>query len=408
LERGCNRDTRGVEYLVVLVNIPNMVPHASSETISHADALRIREALGEVLQSAPFRNTRQCQSLLTYIVDHTLAGENDRLRERVIGIEVFDRSPDYEPGEDPVVRVRAGEVRKRLAQCYQDRIDTLVRIDIPPGSYKAVFQWRDTGQATMPVSPRAGWWRSRWRWVLAAVLVVAVGAVIFRGLRSAPFSAPSQIDQFWAPALASAKPILVYNATSTIFQSPDLTGSPRGLIAVHGQYTCIGDAYASVVLTSLFSRKGKLYQMRYGSDLSFGDLRYQPSILIGAFNNAWTLQTTNDLRFVFDKHPTIRDRSDNRLYTLPELAPDGRTPEDYAIVSRVFDSKTGELLIAVAGITQYGTRAGGEFLTSPRLFEALAANAPSDWAKKNLQVLLRTKIVGDTPGPPMIVATYFW
>ena len=80
----------------------------------------------------------------------------------------------------------------------------------------------------------------------------------------------------------------------------------------------------------------------------FGDLRYQPSILIGAFDNVWTLQTTNDLRFVFDKHPTIRDRSDNRLYTLPNMTPDGRTPEDYAIVSRVFDSNTGELLIVAA------------------------------------------------------------
>ena len=216
------------------------------------------------------------------------------------------------------------------------------------------------------------------------------------------------MDQFWAPALTSPKPILVYNATTTIFQSPDLTDSPRGLVPVRGQYTCIGDAYASVVLTSLFARRGKLYQMRYGADLTFGDLRYQPSILIGAFNNAWTLQTTNYLRFVFDKHPTIRDRSDNRLYKLPNLTPDGQTPEDYAIVSRVFDSNTGELLIAAAGITQYGTHAAGEFLTSPQLLAALAVNAPSDWPKKNLQVLLHTKIVDNTPGPPSIVTTHFW
>jgi hypothetical protein len=221
-------------------------------------------------------------------------------------------------------------------------------------------------------------------------------------------SASSALDKFWAPALTSLKPILVHNATTPVFQSPDLTSSAHDLVAVPSQYTCIGDAYASVVLTSLFSKKGKLYQMRYGADLTFGDLRYQPSILIGAFNNAWTLQTTNDLRFVFDKHPTIRDRSNNRIYRLPNLAPDGRTPEDYAIVSRVFDSKTGELLITAAGITQYGTRAAGEFLTSPHLMTVLAAKAPSDWPTKNLQVLLWTKIVDDTPGPPSIVATDFW
>ena len=381
-----------------------MGQHTSSEVISHADAVRIREVLADVLQSAPFRTTRQCQSLLKYMVEHTLAGENDLLRERVIGTEVFGRSPDYEPSDDPVVRARAAEVRKRLAQYYQERADSLVRIDIPPGSYRAVFQWK-AAQPAAPAIARRSVGRFRWRWVAAAVLAAVAGAILIQSLR---LSASSALDKFWAPALTSLKPILVHNATTPVFQSPDLTSSAHDLVAVPSQYTCIGDAYASVVLTSLFSKKGKLYQMRYGADLTFGDLRYQPSILIGAFNNAWTLQTTNELRFVFDKHPTIRDRTDNRLYILPNLAPDGRTPEDYAIVSRVFDSNTGELLIAAAGITQYGTHAAGEFLTSPQLLATLAVNAPSDWPKKNLQVLLHTKIVDDMPGPPSIVTTYFW
>jgi hypothetical protein len=384
-----------------------MIPHTSSEAVSHEDAIRIREALGEVLLGAPFRTSRQCQSFLKYIVEHTLAGENDLLRERVIGTEVFGRSADYGPADDPVVRVRAAEVRKRLAQYYQNRADSPVHIDIPLGSYRAVFQWK-AGQLTPTGTQKPPLGKSRWRWVLLAVLVSAAGAMVVRGLRTVPSLAPSAMDQFWAPVLTSPKPILVYNATTTVFQSRDFTSSAHGLVPVRGQYTCIGDAYASVVLTSLFTRRGKLYQMRYGTDLTFGDLRYQPSILIGAFNNAWTLQTTNDLRFVFDKHPTIRDRSNNRLYTLPNLTPEGRTPEDYAIVSRVFDSKTGELLIAAAGITQYGTRAAGEFLTSPHLMAGITANAPSDWPKKNLQVLLRTTIVDDTPGPPSIVTTHFW
>ena len=371
--------------------------------VSHADAVRIRAALDEVFQSPSFRSSRQCQTLLTYIIEHTLAGENDLLRERVIGTEVFARNPDYEPSNDPIVRVRVAEVRKRLAQCYQDRHDDTVRIEIPSGSYKAVFQWKAAEPASTPTRPR--WRMSQWGWVVLAVLAALAGALAVRWVRSV--GAPA-LDEFWAPALASPKPILIYNATTTVFRPPHLVGSIEPLVPVNGQYTCIGDAYASVVLSSLFSRKGKLYQMRYGSDLTFGDLRYQPSILIGAFNNAWTLQTTNDLRFVFDAHPTIRDRSDNRLYTLPNLTPEGRTPEDYAIVSRVFDSRTGELLIAAAGITQYGTRVAGEFLTSPHLMALLAGSAPSDWPKKNLQVLLHTKIVDDMPGPPNIVTAHFW
>lgn len=382
-------------------------PDPIPEVVSEAHAVLIRESLRRVLESAPFRTTRQCQSLLTYVVEHTLAGKNDRLRERAIGAAVFGRRPDFEPGDDPVVRVRAAEVRKRLAQYYQNRTDSPVRIDIPPGSYKAVFQWK-AEERTPLAAPKPGPRRFPLRWVLVVVLVIAGSALLIRDFRSIPSSTPSAIDQFWAPALNNPKPILVYNATTPIFRSPDLTSSAHKLVPVLDQYMTIGDAYASVLLTSLFTRKGKLYQMRYGADLSFSDLRYQPSILIGAFDNGWTMQTTNDLRFVFDNHPTIRDRSDNRLYVLPNLAPDGRTPEDYAIVSRVFDSSTGELLIAAAGITQYGTRAAGEFLTSPQLLAALAAKAPNDWPKKNLQVLLHTKITGETPGPPSIVITHFW
>jgi hypothetical protein len=324
------------------------------------------------------------------------------LRERVIGTEVLRRQPDYDPGEDPIVRVRVAEVRKRLAQYYQSAADNPVRIDIPSGSYKAVFQCKACETAPNPVEKRRV--IPRWRWVCLAVLAAA-GIAVPLTLRSA---APSALDQFWAPALASPKPILIYNATTTVYRPRELDDSPLDLVTVRGQYTCIGDAYTGLLVSSLCSRKGKLYQVRYGDDLSFSDLRYQPSILIGAFNNRWTRQTTNELRFVFDKHPTIRDRTRNQLYTLSDLAPDGRTPEDYAIVSRVFDSKTGELLIAAAGITQYGTRAAGEFLTSPVLMAALVAHGPKDWPKRNLQALLHINVVGDTPGPPRIVDTWFW
>jgi hypothetical protein len=379
--------------------------HSIPDALAHGNAERIREALEGILQSAPFRNSRQCQSLLKYVVEHTLAGENDLLRERVIGTEVFRRGLDYDPGEDPIVRVRAAEVRKRLAQYYQDQDSSALRVEIPSGSYRAAFQWKpveSAGPATGSSASRRLVWAA---WFGAALMILSLAGFMVLRATQPP---PTALDQFWAPALASPKPILLYNATTTIFQSPDLSSAAHDLVPVSGQYTCIGDAYASAVLSSLFSRKNKLFHIRYGADLTFGDLRDQPSILIGAFNNAWTLQTTNELRFVFDKHPTIRDRSDNRLYTLPDLKPDGRTPEDYAIVSRVFDSKTGELLIAAAGITQYGTRAAGEFLTSPRLMTLLGAAAPSDWSRKNLQVLLHTNIVGDSPGPPNILTTFFW
>ena len=111
------------------------------------DRLEVSEVLDAICLSPPFRSSPQCKRVLTYIVEHTLAGEDDRLRERVIGAAVFGRSPDYDAANDPVVRVRVAEVRKRLAQYYQNAkpgLGALV-IEIPAGSYKARLV-RPTGE----------------------------------------------------------------------------------------------------------------------------------------------------------------------------------------------------------------------------------------------------------------------
>lgn len=78
--------------------------------------------------------------------------ENEMLRERVIGIKVFGRATDYDSGNDPIVRARAAEVRKRLAQHYMhaENAGEEIRIEIPSGSYKAVFATRNTNESIDP------------------------------------------------------------------------------------------------------------------------------------------------------------------------------------------------------------------------------------------------------------------
>lgn len=115
----------------------------------------IERSLGRVLTGNSFRSSAQCQALLRYIVEHSLAREEELLRERMIGINVFGRPSDYDSGNDPIVRARAAEVRKRLAQYYLhgEGASEGIRIEIPPGSYKAVFAIHNAGEAT-DVHPR--------------------------------------------------------------------------------------------------------------------------------------------------------------------------------------------------------------------------------------------------------------
>jgi hypothetical protein len=73
----------------------------------------------KILSSPFFRNAARSKQFLQFVVQHQLAGHSEQLKERTIGTEVFLRPPGYATGDDPVVRVQAGEVRRRLEQYYQ-------------------------------------------------------------------------------------------------------------------------------------------------------------------------------------------------------------------------------------------------------------------------------------------------
>src|SRR5215471_6372463 len=113
-------------------------PHVSPEVV--------REELERVLASAEFRTSKRSQEFLRYVVEHALNGQAEHLKERIIGIEVFGRSTDYDPGEDATVRVKAGEVRKRLGLYYSEEgsLDPL-RIELPLGTYVPAFHPVEAG-----------------------------------------------------------------------------------------------------------------------------------------------------------------------------------------------------------------------------------------------------------------------
>src|SRR5580658_6245398 len=80
----------------------------------------IQEQLERLLTNSHFRHSRRFPSFLRYAIEKTLAGEEDALKERTLGIEIFGRQAGYDTASDPIVRVTAAEIRKRIAQYYQE------------------------------------------------------------------------------------------------------------------------------------------------------------------------------------------------------------------------------------------------------------------------------------------------
>jgi hypothetical protein len=183
--------------------------------------------LEAILSSHHFRNSKRYPALLKYVVNKTLDGQAEELKERTLGIEVFDRAMHYDTSADPVVRFSASEVRKRIAQFYRDGgRDSVLEIDLPVGSYVPEFRVRlqalaETGEpdlngnglsdsAPIPVLlpatelpvlesssllQRSGLTKSI-AWPAAALLFFAIGGVAFNRLH-----ASTMMEKMWRPLL---------------------------------------------------------------------------------------------------------------------------------------------------------------------------------------------------------------
>src|SRR6266702_2779602 len=110
------------------------MPGEAKARANDVDPAQVREELRNVSASEAFKGGKRAQDFLQLVVEHALAGRFDSLRERMLGVEMFGRPVDYDTANDAVGRVKASEVRGRLAQYYQSlRNPPPVRIDLPTG-----------------------------------------------------------------------------------------------------------------------------------------------------------------------------------------------------------------------------------------------------------------------------------
>jgi hypothetical protein len=422
-------------------------------------AAEVRKTLSAIFQSTPFHSSKQSQELLQYIVDQSLTDHLEMLKERVIGASVFSRRPDYDTNVDPIVRARAAEVRKRLALYYQTAPEEAVRITIPSGSFRAIFEWTNRNAIHSVSAPQlgpedshlhreavappatldvAGDEHSQFAGRLPSLIwwvAIAASAVLLIWTAQHYFDSSDEraSDQFWSPVMSGSTPVLIYIGSNAVYQlssayieeyyklhprsqneemglesyiplSPGTKIDVQDLYPARDTFVTIGDVAATTKIVSMLVRRERQFEVRYGNDVAYGDLRQSPTILIGAHNNPWTLTMTGNLRYVFAGNMTIMDRTDSQKQW---SAKDG-FPEDYAIVSRVLNSETGTTVITAAGIGYAGTRAAAEFLTNPHSIAALVKSLPKGWEKKNIQIVLHTNVINQVPSAPNVVSTYCW
>ncbi len=227
---------------------PPVKPAANGTTGDLATA--VLEELDRILKSPQFRHCTRGKQFLNYVVREELEGRSENLKERSIGVAVFRRAATYATGDDPVVRVQAGEVRRRLDQYYRGCPDQpALRIELPVGSYVPEFRREapaatKTSRPNQPEEPRsasrassassasggsANWWRIGF-FVLAVVLVVASAIAAWvqisrsrmasgqMGPLAQSIGADTALAKFWAPALNSSQPAMIYLAKGVTYR----------------------------------------------------------------------------------------------------------------------------------------------------------------------------------------------
>jgi hypothetical protein len=408
---------------------------------SALDAAAIREQLQRLLAHPLFCNSKRYPALLAYAVEETLKGNGAELKERSIGIEVFGRSPSYDANADPVVRITAGEVRKRLMQYYYDsNHDGEVVVELPVGSYVPLFQvvgLQEEPEVLQPApelpvevavavpAPAVSHSTRPFAWILVSVLV-AIAGVAGYDLASRPKDPPppNSIDRFWAAITAGSNtatfclgdPARDLDAREiNSLDPPKVQANPEPLyfrLHYSGLFA-MADVITLTHAAAALENRHKAFRVLPASGASFAQLREGPIVLIGAFDNIWTLRVTQRLRFGFESKNGVALIVDRKSRTQTTWAtawdqPYEKLSRDYAIVARIHDSITGQPIIIAAGISEEGTEAAGEILYNPVYLDSLLAKAPKNWEQMNIEAVIETQVIQGHPGPPAVLAVEAW
>lgn len=416
----------------------------------------ILSELREVLASPHFCNSKRYPALLKYIVENTLAGNSELLKERTLGVEVFERSPSYDTNADTVVRYTAGEVRKRLSLYYHE-LDRkpAIQISLPAGSYIPEFLYspeeshepshahpvgmvagselaRDaahadalspwpavvTGSVQNGLAELHPLERSRFDqkrngragWLSVACLLLLVGFA-GAGWKYKMAHPTTPLDDFWAPVLHDQTAVLVCTGGS-IFSQTHLSGVATAGKDIDYPFVSMQSASAIAQLSALLAHNGgSTTQLQSAATTPLTELKERPVILLGGYNNQWTLRLLQPLRFHFSPESVGAAIVDD-LHPENHWARDPAEPyssaDDYALVARFRDSTTDSWVVVLAGLGRNGTEAAAQFATSPHYMQLLKDSTGRGILNKNIEVVVRLNVIDGKTGAPSIQAVHVW
>ena len=400
------------------------------------------ELLHRILRNPVFARSPRLSEFLVYICERAIDGRTDEISEQQIGVQVFKRTPGYNPNDDSIVRSHARLLRQRLdAYFKEDGKSEELRVHIPKGRYVPLFEHRETHSvqplgAAVPVVAEKRI-SHRWIWlssaVCAAALTVAVGLFWVRSENASRSAAQS----FWNTFFSNNQRVVIVPADSALALLQDLTqqrvhlpeylnGKYRfDIIANHQwsrevlsalasrQYTSMSDLNLAVRLVRRREANTGQVEIRYARNLRLSDLKQSSAVLIGGPRaNPWEELFENKMNFdfvssgpvapenaVINKVPRPGERSSYTPATI------GLSGHAYGLLAYLPGLNPATRVLIVEGTSAVGTESAADFLLDELLLSPFLEQISRTSRKvPYFEVLLETAMVDGNAQQPQIVA----
>ena len=387
-------------------------------TLSEDKRSAVRRQLEAILADPLFKHSKRCSDFLRFAVLRVLDETTEAIKERTLGVELFGRQPDYDTNVDPVVRVTAAEVRKRLHHYYQTfGRDSEIRIEFPRGSYVPEFSLpqnsgrsgHENGHIHLPTSDLKKWF--------LRLLVAAPYGVLCVFLLGATHQ--NTLERFWSPVSNTKQVVTLCVKAKDLQSDPIAPGDTAALEArqkamrVMGRpsHVALSDSIALSMIGAAVRSTGAPVQFRVASEINLEDLKEGPIVSIGVYGNHWTEEFQGG-RFGFSSadnslHYIVDNRNpSSRAWAVDDR--NGQSNVDYGLLSRMANPTTGTYFVAIGGIHGFGTEAAALCAADVKCLDSAARLAPGDWKRANLQIVVQTNVIDQKPGVPRVMAAYLW
>jgi hypothetical protein len=431
-------------------------PSQPSQVPTHAE---IRRALDRLLSNKRFANAPMKRRFLQLICKAYLDGRAEDLNEYMIGCEVFGRNNSYNPALDPIVRVGAHELRKKLENYYKnDGKNDDILLEVPIGSYIPVFTRRtqppetaDPPKNDLPKNdlpepiPFDG--SNKHRAVLyrvgAVFLILSIVILVYFNweLRkqikeeARPERVADVYSGIWGGLFKEASPALLVLSNSPVYRfgnTADLLSGPHTalttaeskvmeetfvrerlvirnwapprLLLSYDEHTSVGETIGLFRIASLFNKMGKNVVLKQSRTVSAEDLKNHDSILLGSgWVNEWLESVPVRKCFTSGAGAAIINHNlppgQRQKYDAKYDKETGRLIEDYAVITIKPGISERKTVIVLAGMHSAGTQAAAEYITDEQYLADLNRRLLelSDTIPRYFQVLLKVSVDNGTP-----------